>query len=88
MKLIKFEQAKQGNGKYAIRAKDLDSNFAKVKPLEGQDGNVPQYSINETPNGWSLNIFPPYPSGTEGPYVLAFNGTGLVWMPTQDCSTV
>jgi hypothetical protein len=61
MELIKF--ASQLGGKdptqppFRIPAKDLDSNFAKLRPLP-TDGNARQYAVEETPEGWFLRLFP------------------------------
>lgn len=85
MSLVSFQaKAASKDGRSAISAKDLDDNFARVSPLAGQDGSAPQYSVTQTPQGWRLDIFPPFPSGP-GPFVLGFNGQGLVWIPTEGC---
>lgn len=82
MELKRFTLERAGNP-YAISAESLDYNFSRLVPLK-QDGNAPQYSVTETPNGWSLNIFPPYPSGS-GTYVLGFTRGGLAWIATEAC---
>lgn len=56
MQLFKFQSQVGGGDAYAIRARQLDDNFSRVQPVPNG-----QYGINETSNGWSLNIFPPYP---------------------------
>lgn len=82
MNLHKFVQKK---GATTISAQELDDNFARLKPLL-QDGSIASYSVNETPQGWSLNIFPPLPDGAGGPFVLGFTGGRLSWIPTENCS--
>jgi len=62
---------------YAIPAKMLDDNFAACQPIQ-QDGNSRQYSVTQTPHGWQLRIFPPFPSG-EGPSFLVFVNGQLAW---------
>lgn len=61
MELIRFSDKLAGKdptaAPYRIPARDLDSNFAKLKPLK-TDGNKRQYAINETPEGWFLTLFP------------------------------
>lgn len=61
MELVKFGTQLGGTDAaappYRIRAKDLDGNFAKLRPLP-TDGNKRQYAINETPEGWQLKLFP------------------------------
>lgn len=79
--LYKFAEKKGAGG---IEADRLDANFARLKPLM-QDGNAPQYSVTQTPEGWSLNIFPPFPAGT-GPFVLAYSGGALIWLETEACT--
>lgn len=61
MELIKFTSKLAGKdptgAPFRIPARDLDSNFAKLRPLT-QDGNARQYAIEETPDGWFLRLFP------------------------------
>lgn len=61
MDLIKFSTKLGGTdptqAPFRIPAKDLDSNFAKLRPLP-TDGNSRQYAIEETPEGWFLRLFP------------------------------
>jgi hypothetical protein len=61
MELIKFSSQLGGKDPtqppFRIPAKDLDSNFAKLRPLP-TDGNARQYAIDETPDGWFLRLFP------------------------------
>jgi hypothetical protein len=61
MELVKFSNQLGGKDPtqppFRIPAKDLDSNFAKLRPLP-TDGNARQYAIEETPNGWFLRLFP------------------------------
>lgn len=61
MELVKFSNQLGGKDPagppFRIPARDLDANFAKLKPL-AQDGNKREYAINETPEGWFLKLFP------------------------------
>jgi len=61
MDLIKFTSQLGGKdttaSPYRIPARDLDSNFSKLRPLP-TDGNARQYAIEETPEGWFLRLFP------------------------------
>lgn len=61
MELIKFTNQLGGKDPsqppFRIPAKDLDSNFAKLRPLP-TDGNARQYAVEETPEGWFLRLFP------------------------------
>jgi hypothetical protein len=82
MNLHKFSDKK---GATSINATHLDENFSRLRP-NLQDGTIAGYSVNETPYGWSLNIFPPMPDGPGAPFVLGFDGGRLVWIPTQACS--
>lgn len=65
MDLIKFSTQLGGKDPsqppFRIPAKDLDSNFAKLRPLP-TDGNARQYAIEETPEGWFLRLFPDSPN--------------------------
>ena len=64
MELVRFSNQLAGKDPtqppYRLSARDLDSNFAKLKPLP-TDGNNRQYAINETPDGWFLKLFPEQP---------------------------
>ena len=77
MELVKFSNQLGGKDPAAppfkIPARDLDSNFAKLKPL-AQDGNARQYAINETPDGWFLSLFPDSPNAN----VALLDGLQLV----------
>lgn len=56
MQLIQFSQQR---GAKTISADDLDANFSALKPLQtGGGGEEKQYSVNETPDGWQLKLFP------------------------------
>lgn len=96
MQLVKFSNQLGGKDPsqppFRIPAKDLDSNFAKLRPLP-TDGNARQYAIEETPEGWFLRLFPDSPSAynilsnqpASGTYVLgSVNGT-IQWLPTENC---
>jgi hypothetical protein len=86
MELVKFTNLLAGkdtsSAPYRIPARDLDRNFAMLKPLK-QDGNSRQYLLTETPEGWSIKIFPDFPGG--GLHVLGFQAGNLVWVPTEAC---
>jgi hypothetical protein len=71
-------------GATTLSADQLDDNFRRLRPLLA-DGTLVGYSVNETPYGWSLNIFPPPPNGS-GPFVLGYEGGRLVWLATESCS--
>lgn len=60
-----------------INAKDLDDNFRRLRPL-ATDGSPRHYYLTETPDGWSIRVLPPFPSGA-GPFFLAYSGTALYW---------
>lgn len=87
MELIKFASMVGGKDPAAppfrIPARDLDNNFAKLKPLQS-DGNTRHYLLTETPEGWTMKIFPDFPSGT-GLFVLGFEAGGMRWVETQSC---
>lgn len=61
MELVKFSNQLGGKDPtqppFRIPAKDLDSNFAKLRPLP-TDGNARQYAVESTPEGWFLRLFP------------------------------
>lgn len=69
--MIKFEPK---IGQTSIKARDLDRNFARVQPL--QNG---QYGINQTEDGWSLNIFPPFPEIATEALALTYTGGAIQW---------
>lgn len=69
--MIKFEPQ---IGQTSIKARDLDRNFARVQPI--QNG---QYGINQTEEGWSLNIFPPFPNEATQALALTYTGGSLQW---------
>lgn len=81
MELVKFSDKLGGTDPslppFRIPAKDLDKNFAMLKPLK-TDGNSRQYLLTETPEGWTIKIFPDFPSG-DGPFFLAFAKGRLYW---------
>ena len=81
MELVKFSNMLGGSDPasppFRIPARDLDRNFSMLKPLR-TDGNARQYLLTETPEGWSIKIFPDFPSG-EGPFFLAFANGRLYW---------
>lgn len=57
MELFKFASQLAGQEANSLRASDLDGNFARLRPLQA-DGNARQYSIEETPLGWRLKLYP------------------------------
>lgn len=87
MELFKFTSALGGKDAAAppfrIPARALDENFAKLTPLK-QDGNARQYLLTETPEGWTMKIFPDFPSGT-GLFVLGYREGSLQWVATENC---
>lgn len=82
MQLYQFQAQVGGSDAYAIRARQLDENFARLQPQT--DGT---YSINEGPNGWTLKIFPEYPQTIQGAGVLSFVNGGLQWVKAQELKT-
>lgn len=76
MNLYQFQQQVGTRDAFAIRARQLDENFRKLQPQSNGT-----YGINESPNGWSLNIFPPFPEEPEASqtYFLSYIGGGLQW---------
>lgn len=86
MQLEKFTNLLAGTSAsgppYRIPAAILDNNFARLQPLQG-DG-VKNYSITETPNGWSLELFPERPP--TGTYVLGCINGQITWLTTEACS--
>lgn len=84
MELIKFSSQLGGKDPtqppFRIPAKDLDSNFAKLKPL-ASDGNNRQYAINETPDGWFLTLFPDSPAAAASVAIL----DGLQLVEVERC---
>lgn len=71
-------------GSTSINAADLDANFQKLRPLLQGGPGQRQYSVNTSPVGWSLDIFPPFPpSGAL--HVLGYKDGYLTWVPTQEC---
>jgi hypothetical protein len=82
MQLHKFTDKK---GAASINADHLDENFARLRPLL-QDGTTVGYSVSESPQGWSLTIFPPLPDGAGGPFILGLAGGRLVWLATENCA--
>jgi len=89
MELVRFANQK---GARAIRADDLDSNFARLQPISN-DGPARTYAINATPNGWTLTlypeilreIFPELPINTGSDiYLLASVDNGYLWINLTD----
>ena len=61
----------------SINAKDLDANFRRLRPIP-QDGSPRHYSLNETPDGWSIRVLPNFPSSSDPCFLAIANGT-LYW---------
>lgn len=86
MQLVLFNNQR---GATSISANDLDSNFARVKPLNS-DGPQRQYAINETPQGWRLVLYPesilpnlPVNTGSDV-YLLASSNGEYQWVRLSD----
>lgn len=77
MQLVEFQGQVGTKDAFAIRARDLDGNFRRLKPLPNG-----QYGINETLHGWSLDIFPAYPETVSASAVhfLSYGADGLQWL--------
>jgi hypothetical protein len=95
MELVKFSNQLGGKDPtqppFRIPAKDLDSNFAKLRPLP-TDGNARQYAVEETPEGWFLRLFPDAESSgglptapASGTYVLGSINGAVQWLATEAC---
>lgn len=74
MDLYKFQSQVGTQDAQAIRARQLDENFSRLQPQSNGT-----YGINETANGWSLNIFPTYPQTATQALYLAYTGGSLQW---------
>lgn len=76
MQLVEFQGQVGTKDAFSIRARDLDGNFRRLKPLTNG-----QYGINETQDGWSLSIFPAYPEtiSASAAYFLSYGENGLQW---------
>lgn len=70
-------------GAKTISAQMLDDNFAQLQPLQ-PSGNAKHYSLSQSPQGWSMRIFPEAPLDGKL-YVLALSNGQMVWYPTKDC---
>lgn len=79
MELYKFQSQVGGKDAYAIRARQLDENFARLQPQSNGT-----YGINETANGWSLEIFPALPSLSRRLLCLVYVGGALQWRSIED----
>jgi hypothetical protein len=83
MELYKFQSQAGTSDAYAIRARQLDENFARVQPK-----NNGTYGIDESPQGWALNIFPAFPASAEETHYLTYgdDGEGLQWsiIPSEE----
>jgi hypothetical protein len=60
-----------------ISAKDLDDNFRRLRPRP-TDGAPRHYYLDEGPDGWSIRVLPPFPSGV-GPFLLGYDRGVLYW---------
>jgi hypothetical protein len=74
MQLIEFSAQVGTRDAFAIRARDLDSNFRKLRPQTNGT-----YGINETGDGWSLNIFPVFPEESTVAQALTLQEGALAW---------
>lgn len=76
MELYKFQAQAGTSDAYTIRARQLDENFSRLQPK-----NNGSYGIDESPDGWSLNILPAFPASSEETHYLTYgdNGQGLQW---------
>lgn len=78
MNLFSFQGLVGKRDAYAIPARLLDENFSRLKPQT--DGT---YGINESANGWSLNIFPALPASASVPFLLSYSGGGMTWLDSS-----
>jgi hypothetical protein len=74
--LVKFETQR---GATSIKGRDLDFNFQRLQPI----GNG-TYGINQSNNGWSLDIFPAYPATATQALYLAYTGGSMQWRPVEN----
>lgn len=76
MELYKFQAQIGTSDAYAIRARQLDENFSRLQPK-----NNGTYGIDESPDGWSLNVLPAFPASAEETHYLTYGdgGQGLQW---------
>jgi hypothetical protein len=79
MQLYEFQGAAPAT---AIAAKLLDSNFRRLRPINNS-GSARHYLLTESPDGWSMKIFPDWPNG--GTHVLGFANGSMQWIPTTGC---
>lgn len=82
MELFKFQNEV---GSATLPAAALDANFAKLKPLQ-QTGYPRQYALTETPQGWSITIFPAFPQTSGALHVLGIQNGQMRWVPTEECT--
>jgi hypothetical protein len=82
MELFKFASEA---GSTSIKADALDFNFSKLRPLNNT-GYPRHYALTETPEGWSMTIFPAFPQGTGALHVLGIQNGQLRWVPTEACT--
>lgn len=76
MKLNEFQKQVGTGDNKAIRARELDDNFRRLTPIPNG-----QYGINETSNGWHLNIFPALPLSTTDTVYLVYQAGSMQWKP-------
>lgn len=82
MSLFKFTAQVGTQEAFSIRARALDENFERLQPLPNGT-----YGIDQTPQGWSLRIFPSYPTQeTSAAYYLTLSGGSLRWTTAEDAS--
>lgn len=92
MQLHQFQPNVGGSEAYSIKAKQLDDNFAMLQVKSNGT-----YGINEDRDGYTLEIFPAFPTRTRKPLCLMHNGkqagtpdapteapqVGLQWIPVS-----
>lgn len=92
MNLYQFQPNVGSSEAYAIKARLLDDNFRKLTPKSNGT-----YGINEDNDGWTFNIFPPFPNAVQQAVYLSYNGrragitgasietsqVGLQWSPIE-----
>lgn len=80
MQLHQFQPNVGSADAYSIKAKQLDDNFAMLQVKSNGT-----YGINEDADGYTLEIFPAFPSQVDKPVVLGYNGkqAGITGAPIE-----
>jgi hypothetical protein len=78
MNLIEFARQVGTRDAFAIRARDLDNNFRRLRPKTNGT-----YGLNEMSDGWSLNIFPAFPEETTVAQALTLQDGALSWTDAE-----